>query len=126
MKNLKNIVSNCIDESILRSNDAGLLSARKDLSKKLANRHDSMKLSDFVNPKTGEHFDVYGNKVEIGDVVVNAGSFSTCMVEVLVITEFDIEERVPEAILCYNPWKNREQRCTLDSVMKIIDPEKYK
>ena len=126
MKDLKNIALNCINESILRSNDAGLLSARKDLSKKLANRHDSMTRSDFVNAKTGEHFDTYGNKVEIGDVVVGSGSFSTAMVEILVITKFDVEERVPEAILCYNPWKNKEQRCTLDTVIKIINPEKYK
>lgn len=126
MKDLKNIALNCISESILRSNDAGLLSARKNLVKKLANRHDSMKPSDFVNPKTGEHFDAYGNKLEIGDVIVDSGSFSTGSVEILVITKFDIEERVPEAILCYNPWKNEEQRCTLSTIIKIIDPEKYK
>lgn len=73
---------------------------------------------------TGEHFDSFGQKVELGDIVLGSGSFSTNLIEPLVVLKFDIERDIPEAIMCWDPYKDKEKRTTLAAVVKLNDPEK--
>lgn len=109
-------------ESILSSTKSGKTTVMKNIARKLAQKTKST--TKYIG-SLGEHFDSFGNIVEIGDIVLGKGSFSTNIIEPLVIIEFDIEEDIKEAIHCWNPYKDKVERTTLTAIVKLNNPEKY-
>lgn len=97
--------------------------ANKTMAKKIAKKHNDLK--KYIVEE--DRFDCYGNKVEIGDLVFHNGAFNTCPVEVLVITSFTspLKKDSKEAITCYNPYTDKEERIMLFEIVKVMKPEEY-
>ena len=112
-----------IKGGILSSTNSGKMFANKSLAKKIAKKHNDLK--NYIVEE--DRFDCYGNKVEIGDLVFHNGAFNTCPVEMLVITNFTspLKKDSKEAITCYNPYLDKEERIMLFEIVKVLRPEEY-
>lgn len=116
-----------IKESILSSTNAGKNRAIKDLAIKLAKQHKNAK---HVENKGSEtiHYDVYGQELNVGDLVFRHAAFATCIIEVDVITDFpQISKRNQFGydVMLYNPYTDKEELGNILDLVKIQNPEKY-
>ena len=116
-----------IKESILSSTKTGKNRIIKDLAIKLAKQHKNAK---HVENKGSEtiHYDVYGQELNIGDLVFRHAAFATCIIEVDVITDFpQISKRNQFGydVMLYNPYTDKEELGNILDLVKIQNPEKY-
>jgi hypothetical protein len=117
-----------IKESILGSTNSGKNRVKKDLAIKLAKQHKNAK---HVEEKGDEiiRYDVYGQELNIGDLVFNKASFYTCIIEVCIITEFPPISKKKNSfgydVMLYNPYHDQEVVGNILELVKVHDPEKY-
>lgn len=117
-----------IKESILGSTNAGKNRVKKDLAIKLAKQHRSAK---HVEQKGDEiiRYDVYGQELNIGDLVFRHAAFATCIIEVDIITEFPPISKKKNSfgydVMLYNPYTDKEELGNILDLVKVHDPEKY-
>ena len=117
-----------IKESILGSTNAGKNRIKKDLAIKLAKQHRNAK---HVEQKGDEliRYDVYGQELNIGDLVFRHAAFATCIIEVDIITEFPPISKKQNAfgydVMLYNPYTDKEEKGNILDLVKLHDPEKY-
>ena len=116
-----------IKESILSSTKTGKNSIIKDLAMQLAKQHKNEK---HVENKGSEtiHYDVYGQELNVGDLVFRHAAFATCIIEVDVITDFpQISKRNQFGydVMLYNPYTDKEELGNILDLVKIYNPEKY-
>lgn len=116
-----------IKESILSSTNAGKNRAIKDLAIKLAKQHKNAKHTEKKEDET-IHYDVYGQELNIGDLVFRHAAFATCIIEVDVITEFPPVSKKNQYgydVMLYNPYTDKEELGNILDLVKIQNPEKY-
>jgi hypothetical protein len=117
-----------IKESILSSTNSGKNRALKDLAIKLAKQHNNAK---HVEKKGDEiiRYDVYGQELNIGDLVFHKGAFATCIIEACIITEFPPISKNKNSfgydVMLYNPYHDQEVLGNILDLVKMHDPEKY-
>lgn len=117
-----------LKESILSSTKTGKKLVYKDLAIKLAKQHRNAK---HVEKKGDEtiHYDVYGQELNIGDLVFKKAAFATCIVEIDVITEFPpiSKKKNPYGydVMLYNPYTDKEELGNILDLVKMHNPEKY-
>ena len=116
-----------IKESILSSTKTGKNRINKDLAVKLAKQHKNAK---YVEKKGDEliHYDVYGQELNIGDLVFRRAAFATCIIEVDIITEFPSVSKKNQFgydVMLYNPYHDQEVLGNILDLVKIQNPEKY-
>ena len=71
---------------------------------------------------------MYGQELNVGDLVFANGAFITAPIQVLVITEFAKLKKGKNdgsEIMCYNPYTDKIERQTVHTVVKIQNPNKY-
>lgn len=117
-----------IKESILGSTNSGKNRALKDLAIKLAKQHRNAK---HVEEKGYEiiRYDVYGQELNVGDLVFRHAAMATCIIEADVITEFPPISKKKNSygydVILYNPYHDKEVLGNILDLVKINDPEKY-
>lgn len=117
-----------IKESILSSTKTGKNFIKKDLAIKLAKQHKNAK---HVEKKGDEiiRYDVYGQELNIGDLVFNHAAFATCIIEVVMITEFPPISKKKNSfgydVMLYNPYHDKEVLGNILDLVKVNNPEKY-
>lgn len=116
-----------IKESILSSTKTGKNRILKDLAIKLAKQHNRAKT---IEKKGDEiiHYDVYGQELNVGDLVFRHAAFATCIIEVDVITEFPPVSKKNQFgydVMLYNPYTDKEELGNILDLVKMHDPEKY-
>ena len=125
------LLNEYIGESILDDEDA-LINAEKNninknLAKKFASAHKNVKSVE----KKGNNIirrDMYGQELNVGDLVFTDGAFITAPIQVMVITEFTKLKKGKNdgyEIMCYNPYTDKIERQTVHTVIKIQNPNKY-
>lgn len=127
MKTLNKYIRESIlnDEEVLTNNLKNDID--KNLAKKFASAHKSVKYVE----KKGNNIirrDMYGQELNVGDLVFADGAFVTAPIQVLVITEFTKLKKGKNdgcEIMCYNPYTDKIERQTVYTVIKIQNPEKY-
>lgn len=116
-----------IKESILGSTNTGKNRILKDLAIKLAKQHNNAK---HIEKKGDEiiHYDVYGQELNVGDLVFKHAAMATCIIEVDMITEFPTFSKKNQYgydVMLYNPYKDKEELGNILDLVKIHNPEKY-
>lgn len=117
-----------LKESILSSTKTGKNRINKDLAVKLAKQHRNAK---HVEEKGNEiiRYDIYGQELNIGDLVFNKAAFATCIIEAVVITEFPPISKKKNSfgydVMLYNPYHDQEVLGNILDLVKIQNPEKY-
>lgn len=117
-----------LKESILSSTKTGKNRINKDLAVKLAKQHRNAK---HVEEKGDEiiRYDIYGQELNIGDLVFNKAAFATCIIEAVVITEFPPISKKKNSfgydVMLYNPYHDQEVLGNILDLVKIQNPEKY-
>ena len=115
------------DEDILIDKVSSKEFINKSLAQKFASVHKTVKYIE----KRGKDIirrDMYGQELNVGDLVFVDGAFVTAPVQVLVITEFTKLKKGKNdgcEIMCYNPYTDKIERQIVQAVVKIQNPEKY-
>lgn len=125
---MKNLYESILDdEDILIDKVSSKEFINKSLSQKFASVHKNVKYVE----KRGKDIirrDMYGQELNVGDLVFADGAFITAPIQVLVITEFTQLKKGKNdgyEIMCYNPYTDKIERQTVHTVIKIQNPEKY-
>lgn len=125
------ILNEYIRESILDDEDIMINASKNniniDLAKKFASAHKNVKHVE----KKGNNIirrDIYGQELNVGDLVFADGGFITAPIQVLVIVEFTKLKKGKNdgwEMMCYNPYTDKIERQTVHTVIKIQNPNKY-
>lgn len=116
-----------IKESILGSTNSGKNRIKKDLVIKLAKQHRSAKHTEQKGDEL-IRYDVYGQELKIGDLVLRHAAFATCIIEIDIITEFppfSKKNQYGYDVMLYNPYKDKEELANILDLVKMNNPEKY-
>lgn len=116
-----------IKGGILGSTNAGKKLVYKDLAIKLSKQHNNAKP---VEKKGDEiiHYDVYGQELNVGDLVFKHAAMATCIIEVDMITDFPPISKKNQwgyDVMLYNPYKDKEELGNILDLVKMNNPEKY-
>ena len=117
-----------IKGGILGSTNAGKKLVYKDLAIKLAKQHKNAKHVE----KNGDEiirYDVYGQELNVGNLVFKHAAMATCIIEVDVITEFPPISKKKNSfgydVMLYNPYTDKEELGNILDLVKMNNPEKY-
>ena len=106
------------------------LRAQIELIKKLKaqSAKDYGKLNMNRDPQSDYAYDILGNKVYVGDIVVTNGSFATSIIKPLLVTHISyIKDKKYSSldVKVYDPYFDKTDSVGLSTIMKIFNPEKY-